>query len=35
MTKKVAKRLGFLAIGAGPIEATITPPSPTVTPPSP
>jgi rare lipoprotein A (peptidoglycan hydrolase) len=32
LTKKVAKRLGFLAIGAGPIEATVTPsatPAPT------
>jgi rare lipoprotein A len=27
MTKKVAKRLGFLAVGAGPIEATVTPPA--------
>jgi rare lipoprotein A len=34
MTKAVAKRLGFLTVGAGPIEATVTPPSSTVTPPS-
>src|SRR3954447_18302617 len=27
MTKKVAKRLGFLAVGAGPIQATVTPPA--------
>jgi peptidoglycan lytic transglycosylase len=27
MTKKVAKRLGFLAVGAGPIQATVTPPT--------
>jgi rare lipoprotein A len=27
LTKKVAKRLGFLAVGAGPIEATVTPPA--------
>ena len=26
LTKKTAKRLGFLAVGAGPIEATVTPP---------
>ena len=26
LTKKVAKRLGFLEVGAGPIEATVTPP---------
>jgi rare lipoprotein A (peptidoglycan hydrolase) len=26
LTKKVAKRLGFLEVGAGPIQATITPP---------
>ena len=25
LTKKVAKRLGFLAVGAGPIDATVTP----------
>jgi rare lipoprotein A (peptidoglycan hydrolase) len=29
MTKKVAKRLGFLAVGAGPVEATVTPPAAT------
>ena len=27
MTKKVAKRLGFLAVGAGPVEATVSPPA--------
>jgi rare lipoprotein A (peptidoglycan hydrolase) len=27
LTKKVAKRLGFLAVGAGPIDATVTPPA--------
>jgi rare lipoprotein A (peptidoglycan hydrolase) len=27
MTKKVAKRLGFLAVGAGPVDATVTPPA--------
>jgi rare lipoprotein A (peptidoglycan hydrolase) len=27
ITKKVAKRLGFLAVGAGRLEATVTPPS--------
>ncbi len=27
LTKKVAKRLGFLTIGAGPIDATVTPPA--------
>ena len=27
LTKKVAKRLGFLAVGAGPIQATVTPPA--------
>jgi rare lipoprotein A len=26
LTKKVAKKLGFLAVGAGPVQATITPP---------
>jgi rare lipoprotein A len=26
LTKKVAKRLGFLAVGAGPIQATVSPP---------
>jgi rare lipoprotein A (peptidoglycan hydrolase) len=26
MTKKVAKRLGFLSVGAGPVEATVSPP---------
>jgi len=25
LTKKTAKRLGFLAVGSGPIQATITP----------
>ena len=29
LTKKVAKRLGFLSVGAGPIEATVTPPATT------
>jgi peptidoglycan lytic transglycosylase len=27
MTKKTAKRVGFLAVGSGPIQATITPPA--------
>jgi rare lipoprotein A len=27
LTKKTAKRLGFLAVGSGPIQATVTPPS--------
>jgi rare lipoprotein A (peptidoglycan hydrolase) len=27
LTKKAAKRVGFLAVGAGPIQATITPPA--------
>jgi peptidoglycan lytic transglycosylase len=27
LTKKAAKRVGFLAIGAGPIQATVTPPA--------
>ena len=27
LTKKVAKRLGFLTVGAGPVEATVSPPS--------
>jgi rare lipoprotein A (peptidoglycan hydrolase) len=27
MTKKTAKRVGFLAVGAGPIQATVTPPA--------
>ena len=27
MTKKTAKRVGFLAVGSGPIQATVTPPS--------
>ena len=27
LTKKVAKRLGFLGVGAGPVEATVTPPA--------
>jgi rare lipoprotein A len=31
MTKKVAKRLGFLAVGSGPVEATVTP-APATTP---
>jgi len=26
LTKKVAKRLGFLSVGAGPLQATVTPP---------
>jgi rare lipoprotein A len=26
LTKKTAKRVGFLAVGSGPIEATVTPP---------
>jgi rare lipoprotein A (peptidoglycan hydrolase) len=26
MTKKTAKRVGFLAVGSGPIQATVTPP---------
>jgi rare lipoprotein A (peptidoglycan hydrolase) len=26
LTKKVAKRLGFLAVGAGPIQAVVSPP---------
>jgi len=26
LTKKTAKRVGFLAVGAGPIEATVSPP---------
>ena len=26
LTKKAAKRVGFLAVGAGPIQATVTPP---------
>ncbi|HEX5822234.1 MAG TPA: septal ring lytic transglycosylase RlpA family protein [Solirubrobacterales bacterium] len=26
LTKKVAKRLGFLALGSGPIQATVSPP---------
>ncbi len=29
LTKKTAKRVGFLAVGSGPIEATVTPPPPT------
>ena len=28
LTKKVAKRLGFLAVGAGPVTATVTLPAP-------
>jgi rare lipoprotein A (peptidoglycan hydrolase) len=27
LTKKAAKRVGFLAIGSGPIQATVTPPA--------
>jgi len=27
MTKKTAKRVGFLAVGSGPIQATVTPPA--------
>jgi rare lipoprotein A len=27
LTKKAAKRVGFLAVGSGPIQATITPPA--------
>jgi rare lipoprotein A len=27
MTKKTAKKVGFLAVGSGPIQATITPPA--------
>jgi len=27
MTKKTAKRVGFLSVGAGPIQATVTPPA--------
>ncbi|HET8592548.1 MAG TPA: septal ring lytic transglycosylase RlpA family protein [Solirubrobacterales bacterium] len=27
LTKKTAKRLGFLAVGSGPIQATVTPPA--------
>jgi rare lipoprotein A (peptidoglycan hydrolase) len=27
LTKKAAKRVGFLAVGAGPIQATVTPPA--------
>jgi rare lipoprotein A (peptidoglycan hydrolase) len=26
LTKKTAKRVGFLSVGAGPIQATVTPP---------
>ena len=26
LTKKTAKRVGFLAVGSGPIEATVSPP---------
>ncbi len=29
LTKKVAKRLGFLAVGAAPVDATVTPPATT------
>jgi len=28
LTKKAAKRVGFLTVGAGPITATVTPPAP-------
>ena len=28
LTKKTAKRVGFLAVGSGPIQATVTPPAP-------
>jgi rare lipoprotein A (peptidoglycan hydrolase) len=31
LTKKTAKRVGFLAVGAGPIEATVSPPPTTTT----
>jgi rare lipoprotein A len=27
MTKKTAKKVGFLAVGSGPIQATVTPPA--------
>jgi rare lipoprotein A (peptidoglycan hydrolase) len=27
LTKKTAKRVGFLAVGSGPITATVTPPA--------
>ena len=27
LTKKTAKRVGFLAVGSGPIQATVTPPT--------
>jgi rare lipoprotein A len=27
LTKKTAKRIGFLAVGSGPIQATVTPPA--------
>jgi rare lipoprotein A (peptidoglycan hydrolase) len=27
LTKKTAKRVGFLAVGSGPIQATVTPPA--------
>ena len=29
LTKKTAKRVGFLAVGSGPIQATVSPPPPT------
>ena len=32
LTKKTAKRVGFLTVGSGPIQATVTPPT-TATPP--
>jgi rare lipoprotein A len=32
LTKKTAKRVGFLAVGSGPITATVTPPATTTTP---
>jgi len=28
LTKKTAKRVGFLAVGSGKIQATVTPPAP-------
>jgi rare lipoprotein A (peptidoglycan hydrolase) len=35
LTKKTAKRIGFLAVGSGPIEATVSPPPTTTTPTTP
>jgi rare lipoprotein A len=32
LTKKTAKRVGFLVVGSGPIQATVTPPATTTTP---